>query len=276
MPPDDNLCKECQLKADLKTGVGLAKAGDYDKALELLKHICSADGLEEDRAAAHYYTGVIFSKQDKMGLAESEWWKCLDLEPGYNKAKKKLVEVILQRPKRQWEKHERVLVEGTDFSKATPRQQRARGGSNTATRCVIALCVLVVVGGGGFLGFHRAIDYFTFDRHIENIQNLVRTGQTARSLQYFNDNFRLSGGTERRQEAEKVLAPIYMQAALERLKEGDPEQARQLLRIAAGFDPEDEDIKKALGRLQPASVGTEPAGAQPTPQPTAQPSPESS
>jgi len=257
MPPESNLCAECQILADLKTGIEKAKAGEYPEALKLFKHVCSADGQDEERAKAHYYTGVIYAKQEKLGLAESEWWKCLDLEPGHTKAKKRLVELIVQKPKRQWEKRERILAEGSEFAKAMPQQRRS--SSLSWIRWAIAACVLIVLGVGGFFGLQIAREYFTFGRHVENIENLVLTGQTARSLQYFNDNFQPGEGAARRKKAEKALAPVYKRVAKQRIDEGEIENARKLLRIAAGFDPEDEEVQQALKRLQPQSQETEPA-----------------
>ncbi len=257
MPPEDERCKECQLKADLKTGIQQAKAGHFPEALKLFKRVCAADGLEEERAAAYYYTGVILAKQDRLDRAQEAWRKCLDLEPGYTKAKKRLIEVILQKPKRQWDRFERQLAEGSEFAKAIPKA-KGRGQSLSWVRWVIALGVLLVLGGASFWGFRRSVEYFTFGRHIENIENLVLTGQVSRSLQYFNDNFRLGEAASRREKAEAALAPIYKRIGQQRLDEGDLKQAQQLLKIAAGFDPQDAEVQRMLQDLQAESEEAEP------------------
>jgi len=252
MPPEDKLCKECQLKEDLKTGIHQAKADNFAEALRLFNRVCEADGLEEERAAAHYYSGVIFAKQHQLDRAQEAWRKCLELEPGYIKAKKRLIELILQKPKRQRDKFERQLVEGSEFAKAIPA---AKTGPSPFwwIRCALALAVLVALGILGYWGFQLSMEYFTFDRHIENIENLVLTGQFSASLQYFNDHFRQGEGSDRRERAQQVLAPVYKRAAKELMDQGDQKQARQMLKIAAGFDPLDLEVQELLESPQPES-----------------------
>ena len=179
--------------------------------------------------------------------------------PKLLKAKKRLIELILQKPKRQRDKFERQLVEGSEFAKAIPAAKTS--SSFWWVRCVLALAVLLALGVLGYWGFQLSMEYFTFDRHIENIENLVLTGQFSASLQYFNDHFRQGEGSDRRERAQQVLAPVYKRAGQQLIEQGDQKQAMQMLKIAAGFDPLDLEVQDLLESLQPGT-----REAPPTPQ----------
>jgi len=252
MPPGGELCAECLVTFNLEEGIRLAKAGDFPQAMEKFKRVCSVEGFEEAKAQVYYYSGLIYIRKEMPDKAEAAWRKCLGLNPAHVKAKSKLVGLIVEKPKREWSELDRKMVEGSEFEKA-PVVRRSSAGSDRWVRWGIAAAVLLLIVGAGAWGVNRAVKYFTFDRHIEQVERLASTHQIGRSMQYFNDQFGSGQAAHQKEQAQTTLAPIFKQLGLQRKAEGQYKEARQLLKIASGFNPEDHEVRSELLRLREIS-----------------------
>ena len=166
-----------------KEGVELARSDKLDQALERFHRVCNEETTGESKCKAYYYTGRIFHKQGKLHKAEIAWRKCLHLNPGYKQAKEKLVELILLKPRKKWTPEERLWVEGSEFAKTKPLPKKAKSSSRWITWSV-ALGVIGIFFLIGYFISTLAIQYFTFDRHIE--QNPAFGQYPTRLVDRFN------------------------------------------------------------------------------------------
>lgn len=246
-PENLTLCKECQVKKDLADGIELARGGDLQASLGKFRNVCGSDGMEEERAQAYYYTGVVLAKMSDIDKAAYSWRKCLELEPMHPKAKKKLTQYVLQKPRRKRDPFERQLVEGSEFDHARPAEKR--GGKSLAwARIAISLGVVAVIGILAYLFMGTSIRYFTYTRHVEQVRLLVSTGQVGRAFQYFNDQFK--EGDEKRREAEQELLPDFKRMGMEMSAQGENDMALKLLRAASDFDPDDMEIRREIEHIE--------------------------
>jgi tetratricopeptide (TPR) repeat protein len=240
MPPGKQLCVSCLVQREMDNGVAHAKAGRYAEALQCFKVILEQDEEGVDKAQAYYLSGAALIKSGKTAKAEKAFWKCLEIDPGHPKARKKLVQQIIEKPKKEWTPEEKTLVEGSEFSvpKTKPEKKKKEKKKNTArfnwVPWAIGLFVILVTGGIVVWGGWSAYNYFTFQRHIEDISHEAYLGRPRSAMEKFNNIFGSTEAAVHRQKAMSVLAPRFREAA-ENFKD-DSKIHEELSKAAESFE----------------------------------------
>jgi tetratricopeptide (TPR) repeat protein len=189
MPPGRDRCDRCQLKEDFEEGKQLTRSGDFPQALAMFKKVCTfEEAPAEMRSEAFYCCGAIFHKQGQEAKAEAAWRKCLEIDPGHAK-RAKLAGLIAQRPKRTWTEQDRLIMEGSEFTRAKPAASPVSSILMTKrTPLIVGSIAILLVLIAGSMAYNRINRYLTFDGRSKRLNYGFRRARW-RIAQYFNDHF---------------------------------------------------------------------------------------
>jgi tetratricopeptide (TPR) repeat protein len=256
MPPGSELCDECQSTELMDLAVQAAQAGRLDEAQEYFERICRSTEKEVKRARAYFYLGAIHLRKNESVHAQDAFERCLQLDPSHQKAKQKLVDLILLKPSTHWTEFERRMVHTSPQARRQPHNVRSqilkvsvRSWMGWVRRIVLVAAVIALAAIGLWVG-RKALEYNRFDRHIAVITRLAEQGEVEQAMDRYEEAFGRGAGLHLAPEARQALAPVFKRLGQAKMQNRSYGQAEQLLQVAVRFDPGDREAIRQLERVR--------------------------